>query len=318
MSIPTFASTPRPSSRRARQRQKTRRIIFWVVSVLLVLWAFGAGVLWRRLEVRWQTAARQPPELTETQRLSARHLLDEAVRARHEGQMDDAMAQLATAQQADPQLPGLELLAGEIALQQRDTDALSRASANASQRGDSEASAKLLAALGVWLRRGELGVERAGLQAKQLLREAAESSPSEASVHFFQGELNRQLGDGFAAHRHLLSALWRQVPWRSSSLLRFKMQMAAAEAAEGGEKIEVPAPDVQSAAALRWRNALRAGTGEEEALGAMIALTPSLQTIFIMDDTALADGDEAMSIESLRRQLGNAVMPGGATRGFSP
>ena len=315
----------RPSSGRRRPRRKKRRlspeallrrrkrrIIFCTVSALVVLSSFVASFFWHRLQLRRLAAASDIPPATEEQRASALRSLDEAVRARYEERMDDAMAQLAMAQQADPQLPGLELLVGELALQQRDTDALSRASANASRRGDSEASAKLLAALGVWLRRGELGVARAGPQAKQLLLEAAESSPSEASVHFFHGELSRQLGEGSAAHAYLLSALRRQSPWKSSALLRIKMQLAAAEASEAGEAVEVSAPDSQSAGALRWREAVHRGTGTQEELKAMIALAPSLQTIVLLPDPALKFGDDAAADRALRRELGSSVLPRGA------
>jgi len=293
-------------------RRRKRRMIFCTVSALIILSSFVASFFWHRLQLRRLAAASDISPATEEQRASAFRSLDEAVRARYEERMDDAMAQLAMAQQADPQLPGLELLAGEIALQQRDTDALSRASANASQRRDSEASAKLLAALGVWLRRGELGVERAGPQAKQLLLEAAESSPSEASVQFFHGELSRQLGEGTAAHAYLLSALRRQSPWKSSGLLRVKMQLAAAEASEAGEAVEVSAPDYQSVVALRWREAVRRGTGASEELKAMIALAPSLQTIVLLPDPALKFGDDAAADRALRRELGSSVLPRGA------
>ena len=299
-------------------RRRKRRIIFCTVSALVVLSSFVASFFWHRLQLRRLAAASDIPPATEEQRASALRSLDEAVRARYEERMDDAMAQLAMAQQADPQLPGLELLAGEIALQQRDTDALSRASANASQRGDSEAPAKLLAALGVWLRRGELGVERAGPQAKQLLLEAAERSPSEASVQFFHGELSRQLGEGSAAHAYLLSALRRQCPWKSSALLRVKMQLAAAEASEAGEAVEVSAPDYQSVVALRWREAVRRGADASEELKAMIALAPSLQTIVLLPDPALKFGDDAAADRALRRELGSSVLPRGAMSILTP
>ena len=292
-------------------RQLSRKeIIFCTVAVLLILSSFVASFFWHRLQLRRLAAASDIPPATEEQRASALRSLDEAVRARYEERMDDAIAQLAMAQQADPQLPGLELLAGEIALQQRDTDALSRE--------DSEAPAKLLAALGVWLRRGELGVERAGPQAKQLLLEAAERSPSEASVQFFHGELSRQLGEGSAAHAYLLSALRRQSPWKSSALLRVKMQLAAAEASEAGEAVEVSAPDYQSVVALRWREAVRRGTGAPEELKAMIALAPSLQTIVLLPDPALKFGDDAAADRALRRELGSSVLPRGAMSILTP
>ena len=291
-------------------RRRKRRMIFCTVSALIIVSSFVASFFWHRLQLRRLAAASDIPPATEEQRASALRSLDEAVRARYEERMDDAMAQLAMAQQADPQLPGLELLAGEIALQQRDTDALSR--------GDSEASAKLLAALGVWLRRGELGVERAGPQAKQLLLEAAERSPSEASVQFFHGELSRQLGEGSAAHAYLLSALRRQSPWKSSALLRVKMQLAAAEASEAGEAVEVSAPDSQSVVALRWREAVRRGTDASEELKAMMALAPSMQTIVLLPDPALKFGDDAAADRALRRELGSSVLPRGAMSILTP
>jgi len=308
----------RPRRKKRRQlspeailRRRKRRIAFWIVSVLVIFLSFGASFFWQRLQIRRLAAASETPPVTEEQRASARRSLDNAVRARHAERMDEAVAQLALAQQADPSLPGLELLVGEIALQQRDTDALRRASANALQRGDNEASAKLLAALEVWLRRGVLGVQQAGPRARQFLLEAAESDPSDGSIHFFHGELSRQLGDSSAAHAYLLSALRRQSPWKSSSLLQVKMQLAAAEAAEAGETVEVPAPDPQSAAALRWREALRTGTRAGDARGAMIALTPGLQTSVLLDDPALQAGDNTIEVKTLRIQLGNAVTPGG-------
>ena len=291
-------------------RRRKRRMIFCTVSALIIVSSFVASFFWHRLQLRRLAAASDIPPATEEQRASALRSLDEAVRARYEERMDDAMAQLAMAQQADPQLPGLELLAGEIALQQRDTDALSRE--------DSEAPAKLLAALGVWLRRGELGVARAGPQARQLLLEAAERSPSEASVHFFHGELSRQLGEGTAAHAYLLSALRRQSPWKSSALLRVKMQLAAAEASEAGEAVEVSAPDSQSAVALRWREAVRRGTDASEELKAMIALAPSLQTIVLLPDPALKFGDDAAADRALRLELGSSVLPRGAMSIVTP
>ena len=306
-------------SRRALRRRQLRRYLFWAVSLVLVTNAFVGGFIWQRVRSE-RPAPAQPvfKSASEAQQALARRSLDEAVRARFEERPLATMNALAEARRADPDMPGLDVLAGEIALQRRDTDALHRASVNASRPGDNEASGKLLAALGAWLRRGELGVDRAGPQARQLLLEAAEREPSNTAVYFFHGELSRLLGESGAAHENLLLALRRQAPWRSSALLRVKMQLAAAEASEGGEKIEVPAPDAQSAAALRWRDALRTGTGAEEAIDAIITLTPSLQTTVLLDDPALQTENNAARIQALRRPLANAVMPGSSTDNSSP
>ena len=306
-------------SRRALRRRQLRRYLFWAVSLVLVTNAFVGGFIWQRVRSE-RPAPAQPvfKSASEAQQALARRSLDEAVRARFEERPLATMNALAEARRADPDMPGLDVLAGEIALQRRDTDALHRASVNASRPGDNEASGKLLAALGAWLRRGELGVDRAGPQARQLLLEAAESSPSEAAVHFFHGELSRQLGEGSAAHAYLLSALRRQFPWKSSALLRVKMQLAAAEASEGGEAVEAPTPDSLSATALRWREAAREGNGATDELKAMIALAPSLQTIVLLSDPALQVGENTTSDSALRSELRLSVLPRSSNSISSP
>ena len=306
-------------SRRALRRRQLRRYLFWAVSLVLVTNAFVGGFIWQRVRSE-RPAPAQPvfKSASEAQQALARRSLDEAVRARFEERSLATMNALAEARRADPDMPGLDVLAGEIALQRRDTDALHRASVNASRPGDNEASGKLLAALGAWLRRGELGVDRAGPQARQLLLEAAESSPSEAAVHFFHGELSRQLGEGSAAHAYLLSALRRQFPWKSSTLLRVKMQLAAAEASDGGEAVEAPTPDSLSATALRWREAAREGNGATDELKAMIALAPSLQTIVLLSDPALQVGENTTSDSALRSELHLSVLPRSSNSISSP
>ena len=306
-------------SRRALRRRQLRRYLFWAVSLALVTNAFVGGFIWQRVRSE-RPAPAQPvfKSASEAQQALARRSLDEAVRARFEERPLATMNALAEARRADPDMPGPDVLAGEIALQRRDTDALHRASVNASRPGDNEASGKLLAALGAWLRRGELGVDRAGPQARQLLLEAAESSPSEAAVHFFHGELSRQLGEGSAAHAYLLPALRRQFPWKSSALLRVKMQLAAAEASEGGEAVEAPTPDSLSATAMRWREAAREGNGATDELKAMIALAPSLQTIVLLSDPALQVGENTTSDSALRSELRLSVLPRSSNSISSP
>ena len=306
-------------SRRALRRRQLRRNLAWVISLFFLAGAFVGGFVWQRARSQRPAPGQATPEtVSQAQQREARRLLDEAVRARYEERGQGAMNALAAARRADPNVPGLDVLAGEIALEAQDHDTLRVATREALRRDGNQASARLLAALEVWQRRDGLGLEQAGSQARQLLREAAESEPSNVAAHFFHGELSRQLGDSSRAHGHLLSALRRLVPWKSSALLQVKIHWATTEASEGGEKVEGPFPDAQSAAALRWRDALRTGTGAEEALGAMIALTPSLQTIVLLDDAALQTGDNATRIQALRRPLANAAMPSSSGGNSSP
>ena len=93
------------------------------------------------------------------------------------------------------------------------------------------------------------------------------------------------------------------------------MQLAAAEA---GEAVEVPALDPLSAAALRWREAVRRGNGATDELNAMIALAPSLQTIVLLSDSALQVGENTTLDTTLRRELGLSVLPRSSNSISSP
>lgn len=306
-------------SRRALRRRQLRRNLAWAVSLFVLTAAFVGGFFWQRVRSERPAPGQVRPETaSEAQQGEARRLLDEAVRARYEERGQGAMNALTAARRADPNVPGLDVLAGEIALEAQDHDTLRAATREALRRDDGQASAKLLSALETCMGRRDSGVERAGSLARQILTEAAESEPSNTAVYFFHGELSSLLGDSSAAQKNLLSALRRQTPWKSSALLRVKTQLAAGEASEAGEMVEAPALDAQCATTLRWRDALRTGTGAEEALGAMIALTPSLQTIVLLDDAALQTGDSATRIQALRRPLANAVMPSSSTGNSSP
>ena len=105
---------------------------------------------------------------------------------------------------------------------------------------------------------------------------------------------------------------------KSSALLRVKMQLAAAEASDGGEAVEAPTPDSLSATALRWREAAREGNGATDELKAMIALAPSLQTIVLLSDPALQVGENTTSDSALRSELRLSVLPRSSNSISSP
>lgn len=293
-------------SRRALRRQAFRRNIFLAVSSLLVLWSFGAGWLWQEWRAKRASAGTDLTPATADERREAMRLLDEAVRARHEERLQGAMNALNAARRADPKLGSIDILVGEIALEQKDTETLRHATDAALRSGEQEAPAKLLRALETWLKRGEKGVEWAGPQAKQYLAEASESEPSAAAPYFFGGELHRLLGDGAKAHRDLVSALHRQVPWRSSALLEAKMQLAAREAADEGKIVTIGPPDAQAEALLDFRQALVAGRGVAPDAADLFAVMPVLQLAALADDVALRDRPDAKKYLSVR---GEAAEP---------
>ena len=284
-----YPKTSRRPSRRALRRQQVLRVAVWTASTLLVLGAFAGGFLWRQAKVnRVMAVAAAPPEISEEQKAEALRLFDEAVRARHEERAQGAMNAITAARRADPQLRSVDVLVGEIALEQKDPETLRRAAQYALERGENESSAHLLSALEAWMRRGEQGTEKAGQLAGQFLADAAKAEPSSAAVYFFHGELSRLLGDGRNAHRHLLAALYRQQPWRSAALLENKTQLAAREAADQGETVMVEPPTEQAEAVLALRNTAPSGTGGNAALSELLRVTPAVQLFALRDDFALS------------------------------
>jgi hypothetical protein len=204
-------------------------------------------------------------------------------------------------------LRSVDVLVGEIALDQKDPETLRRAAEYALQRGENESTANLLNALEVWMRRGEKGTDKAGQLAEQFLSDAADAEPSNAAVYFFHGELSRLLGDGRKAHRHLLSALHRQHPWRSAALLENKLQIAAREAADEGAAVMTAPPTEQAEVILALRSAVQSGYDTNEELVEFVRVTPTPQILDLVADSALGSSREAIGSEALRRQMDSSV-----------
>ena len=301
------SKTSRRPSRRALRRRQIARTVAWAVSGLFVLGAFAGGILWRHSKVDRATTEVVAPESSDEQRVEAFRLFDEAVRARYEERAQGAMNAVAAARRADPQLRSVDVLVGEIALDQKDPETLRRAAEYALQRGENESTANLLNALEVWMRRGEKGTDKAGQLAEQFLSDAADAEPSNAAVYFFHGELSRLLGDGRKAHRHLLSALHRQHPWRSAALLENKLQIAAREAADEGAAVMTAPPTEQAEVILALRSAVQSGYDTNEELVEFVRVTPTPQILDLVADSALGSSREAIGSEALRRQMDSSV-----------
>jgi hypothetical protein len=281
--------------------------VAWVVSGVFVLSAFAGGILWRQSKVNRAAAQVVELESSEEQRAEALRLFDEAVRARYEERAQGAMNAIAAARRADPQLRSVDVLVGEIALDQKDPETLRRAAEYALERGENESSANLLNAFEVWMRRGEKGTDKAGQLAEQFLSDAADAEPSNAAVYFFHGELSRLLGDGRKAHRHLLSALHRQHPWRSAALLENKLQIAAREAADEGAAVMTAPPTEQAEVILALRSAVQSGYDTNEELVEFVRVTPTPQILDLVADSALGSSREAIGSKALRRQMDSSV-----------
>ena len=287
-------------SRRAERRKRVVRTAAWAASVVVVIGAFVGGLVWRLSKIESAAAELAPPESSDAQRAEALRLLDEAVRARHEERTQGAANAAMAARRADPQLRGVDVLVGEIALEQKDPETLRHAVKLALERGDSESSSLLLAAIEAWMRRGEKGTDKAGQSAEQFLSDAAQAEPSNAAVYFFHGELSRLLGDGRKAHRYLLAAVRRQQPWRSAALLEIKSHLAALEASDVGKNVINPTSTDHSQAARSLRQAVKADLGGDEAFVELVRATPTGLLAALVDDYAFNSGDDASVVSPVR------------------
>jgi len=277
----------------ARRSSRSKRSLatggLWLAAALVVFGAFAAGYFWRQSKDHSDDARGVGPvNIEESRRADALRSIDEAVRARYEERWQGAMNALREARQVDLAVRGVDVLLGEIALEQRDATTLRQATREALRRGENESSAYLLLALESWMQRGETGTAKAGDSAKQHLADAAEAEPSNAAVYFFLGELNRLLGESGAAFSSLRGALARQEPWDSSALISVKMQLAARKASEVGHSIWVPMADEQGGAVLALREAPRDAVAESVAVEKMLAVMPSLQAAHLLADVDLS------------------------------
>lgn len=293
-------------SRRGLRRRQMRRNLVWAVCLLFLAGGFAGGFFWR--QAKSKPAAPEESRsaaVGEAQQAEAYRLFDEAVRARYEERWQGAMNALAEARRVFPEVKGIDILVAEIALEQKDAKTLRAAAGRALQRGDNVASANLLLALESWMKRGEEGES-----AKQFLGEALQDSPSNAVAHFVRGELSRLLGDGGEAHRNMLAALHRQVPWVSSSLLLLKMHLAAREASEAARTVVLPPPDGRAEKVLALREAVGSGADLGPAVGDMVAVMPALQAMELLDDAAFQAGRVSPEFLALQSRLHIAVPHG--------
>jgi len=293
-------------SRRSRS-QKFRRSVsasaLWLIAAMVIFGAFATGYLWRQNKVHPENVSEGTAKnVDEAQRMEAMALIDEAVRARHEERWQGAMNALREARRFEPTVRGVDVLLGEISVEQKDARTLLQAAREALRRGENESSAYLLLALESWMQRGETGTAKAGDAAKQHLADAAERESSNASVYFFLGELNRLLGESGAALTSLSGALSRQEPWDSSALLGVKMQLAAFEASEADKTISVPLADGQAEAVLALRSALRDTSEVGPAIRNMLAVMPSLQAAELLEDAGFSSVRSNQHVEAGLRQ----------------
>jgi hypothetical protein len=199
----------------------------------------------------------------------------------------------ADARRIDPATPGALVLMGELALNLRDQGRVEQFARESLALGDKPADAKLLLALARWMRRSSPKAEfgDAGEEAVGLLNAASADDIANAPVCFFHGELLRYLGRERDAHLRLLAGLHRLEPWHSSTLLKAKQQLAAAEAAALGEPAEIA--DTEEATAAAALVALRQKPDSDPESEKLI---DTLRSSFGARASALLLADQAFSL----------------------
>lgn len=223
-------------SRRSLQKQAVLRRAAWAFSIVLCVGAFVSGFVFQRHKPNEQAAAQLPaPQVAQEQKEEALRLIDEAVRAKYEDRSDEALRIAQRARQIDPSVLGVDILAGEIAIESPDPEKRQEAllAANrALDHGEDTAGARLILALGTWQEHDAESV--AGFTAKtralRLIGEAADEFPSAPALHFFWSEMLAPSGQYRDAHRRMLTAMHCAQPWHSSVLIARKASFASRDA----------------------------------------------------------------------------------------
>ena len=223
-------------SRRSLQKQAVLRRAAWAFSIVLCVGAFVGGFVFQRHKPSEQAAAQEvAPQVAQEQKEEALRLMDEAVRAKYEDRTEEAVRIAQRARQIDPSVRGVDILAGEIAIESPDPGKRQEAllAANSALAcGEDTAASRLILALGTWQEQDGEGA--AGFTAKtralRLIGEAADEFPSAPALHFFWSEMVAPSGHYRDVHRRMLTAMHCTQPWHSSVLIARKASFASRDA----------------------------------------------------------------------------------------
>lgn len=251
--VPKVSFAQAPSSvfhRHSRRHRRRRRLRLWQVrhrgltAFLAVVLMFAAGFFWKTLALRSARVAHAPAVVSPEAQREALDAVDEAVRAKYEKRPVGVASALSRARRADPQVPGLDILTAEAALEAGQLDAMRTAAEAAGSHGDAAAS-ELLLGLGKWFGRGadNRTLASAVEEATVHFTASVDADPFFAPTLFFWGDMLRHEGREAEGGRLLLGALHRFNPWSSSDVLIAKILLASAEATTSQPSTPEPPPD---------------------------------------------------------------------------
>ncbi len=277
------------SLRRRRERRRKRRKLAIAAVWATLAAAFAAGLAWKVVTAK--LAAKPPaPTASKENREEALRLVDEAIRAKQEGRHNGAMSAAAAARKTDPGVRGMDVLAGTVALEAAQPEAMRAAAENALHRRENEADALLLLALHKWMTRGTDAAARdSAAITDDLLARASEAEPSNMEVMFFWGDMASYAGREDLAHKRLLGGVHRQQPWLSSATLAAKMELAAEEASAlqtEAQKSLPPPPTPLGKALVELHRAARSGADPAPRLAALRSACTEWQARQLLGDQA--------------------------------
>lgn len=312
--IPVAEKERRSRSRRRRRRdtRRRRKSTLLVVSLVCGL-ALTSGFLWAVVAERNSAVAgTKVSPVAPGRQEEALRLLDEAVKAKYEKRYDDALAAAAAARKADPNVAGIDVLVGGIALEQGQPDVMQRAASEALVRGQDESAANLLLALHKWMLRGAVGgAAVARVAVSQFLSEAADAEMSKGDTFFFWGEMERHAGREDSARTRILGGLHRMQPWHSSDIISAKMQLAADDARASSEngmhgELSVPSTPIGNAV-VDLRRALQSSADARASLAALRGAATGRQLTLLLGDQAFAGAVAPDWIEQAEAQSAGSI-----------
>lgn len=275
-----------------------------VVAAFLAGWIREDGSSRTLPETAVSTRAANSVIKGSAEREAALDAFDEAVRARHEKRMGDALAALARARQADPDVPGYHLLSAELALAQQQFPELRAASEAARAEGQYAAAAFVLLGIDTWLARGTSDNETlsAADRAGAYFAEATAADFFNAPAWLYWSDVLRLTGGAEKGHNDILGSLHRLHPWDSSGFLSAKLLLAldrsgAPSSVEAGERADFTGPSSQALAGLL--RALAAGSDPAPAVAQVRATYPDRQARQLLGDLKLAETEAGDSGASL-------------------
>ena len=303
------------SLRRRRERRRKRRKLAIAAVWATLAAAFAAGLAWKVVAAK--LAAMPPaPTASKENREEALRLVDEAIRAKQEGRHNGAMSAAAAARKTDPGVRGMDVLAGTVALEAAQPEAMRAAAENALHRRENEADALLLLALHKWMTRGTDAAARdSAAITDDLLARASEAEPSNMEVMFFWGDMASYAGREDLAHKRLLGGVHRQQPWLSSATLAAKMELAAEEASalqtKEAQKSLPPPPTPLGKALVELHRAARSGADPALHLAALRSKCTEWQANQLLGDQAFRRPGIPPEIVSARN-VPMSELPGGS------